>query len=160
MQPLHVEPVRLSTHISSYTAVLLNSGISNAYTIEIEIADEAENMVLECDARLISRTISNLVQNSIKHNPGGCNIRLALENADDCLMLSVADNGVGLSPEKRQELEKKPHYMESIDERLDLRHGLGLLIVQQIVAAHKGTMQIENVVPHGCKTILTFPKSD
>ena len=145
MQPLHKEKIRLSKLLRSYVAELLNSGISDAYTVEIELAPEAENARLECDARLISRAINNLVQNSIKHNR---------------LTLSVADNGVGLSPEKRQELEEKPHYMESIDERLDLRHGLGLLIVQQIVAAHKGTMQIENVVPHGCKTILTFPNSD
>lgn len=160
MQPLHKEKIRLSKLIRSYVAELLNSGLSDAYTIEIDVAPEAENAMLECDARLISRAINNLVQNSIKHNPGGCEIRLDLENAHDGLTLSVADNGVGLSPEKRQELEEKPHYMESIDERLDLRHGLGLLIVQQIMAAHKGTMQIENVVPHGCKTILTFPNSD
>lgn len=160
MQPLHVKPVRLSKLIRTYAAELLNSGISDAYTIGIEIADETETMALEGDARLLLRAISNLVQNSIRHNPKGCEIRLALENADDCLMFSVADDGVGLSSEKRKELEETPHYMESFDQRLDLRHGLGLLIVRQIVAAHKGTMQIENVVPHGCKVVLAFPKTD
>lgn len=160
MQPLHLEVVRLSKLIRSYAAELLNSGISDIYTIEIEIAENAENVVLEGDARLILRAISNLVQNSIKHNPDGCKICLELEYtkkyAKNCLILSVTDDGVGISPEKRCELEKKPHYMESTDERLDLRHGLGLLIVQQIVSAHKGTMQIVDAVPHGCKTSLTF----
>lgn len=160
MQPLHLEVIRLSKLIRSYAAELLNSGISDTYTIEIEIAENAENAVLEGDARLILRAISNLVQNSIKHNPNGCKIYLALEctkkYAKNCLILSVTDDGIGISPEKRCELEKKPHYMESTDERLDLRHGLGLLIVQQIVSAHKGTMQIVDAVPHGCKTSLTF----
>lgn len=160
MQPLHLEVIRLSKLIRSYAAELLNSGISDIYTIEIEIAENAENVVLEGDARLILRAISNLVQNSIKHNPDGCKICLELEYtkkyAKNCLILSVTDDGVGISPEKRCELEKKPHYMESTDERLDLRHGLGLLIVQQIVSAHKGTMQIVDAVPHGCKTSLTF----
>ena len=160
MQPLHLEVIRLSKLIRSYAAELLNSGISDIYTIEIEIAENAENAVLEGDARLILRAISNLVQNSIKHNPDGCKIYLALEctkkYAKNCLILSVTDDGIGISPEKRCELEKKPHYMESTDERLDLRHGLGLLIVQQIVSAHKGTMQIVDAVPHGCKTSLTF----
>ncbi len=156
MQPLHLEVIRLSKLIRSYAADLLNSGISDVYTIEIEIAEDAENAVLEGDARLLLRAISNLVQNSIRHNPDGCKICLALECAKNCLILSVTDDGVGISPEKRRELAEKPHYMESTDERLDLRHGLGLLIVQQIVSAHKGIIQIENIAPHGCKTSLTF----
>ena len=133
MQPLHKEQIRLSKLIRSYVAELLNSGISDAYTIEIDIAPEAENAMLECDARLISRAINNLVQNSIKHNPQGCKILLSLKNTGEALTLTVADNGVGLTPEKLQELEEKPHYMESTDERLNLRHGLGLLLVRQIV---------------------------
>ena len=52
---------------------------------------------------------------------------------------------------------KKPHYMESTDDRLDLRHGLGLILVQQIVNAHNGTMQIESEEQKGCKVILDFP---
>ena len=156
MQPLHKEQIRLSKLIRSYVAELLNSGISDAYTIEIDIAPEAENAMLECDARLISRAINNLVQNSIKHNPQGCKILLSLKYTEETLTLSVADNGVGLTPEKLQELEEKPHYMESTDERLDLRHGLGLLLVRQIVEAHDGSMRMNGVSNQGCQTTLSF----
>ena len=156
MQPLHKEQIRLSKLIRSYTAELLNSGISDAYTIEIDIAPEAENAMMECDARLISRAINNLVQNSIKHNPQRCKILLSLKNTGETLTLTVADNGVGLTPEKLQELEEKPHYMESTDERLDLRHGLGLLLVRQIVEAHGGSIKIEGTSNQGCQTTLSF----
>ena len=156
MQPLHKEQIRLSKLIRSYAAELLNSGISDAYTIEIDIAPEAENAMLECDARLISRAINNLVQNSIKHNPQGCKILLSLKYTEETLTLSVADNGVGLTPEKLQELEEKPHYMESTDERLDLRHGLGLLLVRQIVEAHGGSMRMDSISNQGCQTTLSF----
>lgn len=158
MQPLHKEPVRLSKLIRSYVANLLNVGVYEAYPLNIEITPEAETEVLECDARLISRAINNLVQNSIKHNPQGCEIKLILEKADNFLLLTVEDNGVGLSPEKLQELEEKPHYMESTDERLDLRHGLGLLIVRQVAKAHNGTMTIKSPKGGGFKTVLSFSK--
>lgn len=59
---------------------------------------------------------------------------------------------------KIKELQERPHYMESTDERLDLRHGLGLILVRQIITAHGGTMQIESEEQHGYKTILIFPK--
>ena len=157
MQPLHKEKIRLSKLIRSYVAELLNSGLSNAYTIEIDIAPEAENAMLECDTRLISRAVNNLVQNSIKHNPQGCTICLSLVVSKNQLILAITDNGTGLSVEKLQELEGKPHYMESTDERLDLRHGLGLLIVQQVAAVHNGSFKLTNVSPQGCKAALLFP---
>lgn len=157
MQPLHKEKIRLSKLLRSYVAELLNSGISDAYTFEIELAPEAENAMLECDARLISRAVNNLVQNSMKHNPQGCEIRLSLAASQNQFILAVTDNGMGLSCEKLQELEEKPHYMESTDERLDLRHGLGLLIVQQIAAAHNGSFKLSNVSPQGCEAALIFP---
>ncbi len=159
MQPLHKEQVRLSKLIRSYIAELLNTGVYDAYTLNIEIAPDAETAVLECDARLISRAINNLVQNSIKHNPQGCEIRLALKKEETSLMITVADNGVGMSPEKIQELEEKLHYMESMDEGLDLRHGLGLLIVREIVTAHRGILTLESVLPHGCKVTLIIPNN-
>lgn len=160
MQPLHKEKIRLSKLIRSYVAELLNSGMSDTYTIEIKIAQEAENAMLECDARLISRAVNNLVQNSMKHNPQGCKILLSLKNTGETIILTVADHGVGLTPEKLKELEEKPHYMESTDERLDLRHGLGLLLVRQIVEAHNGSIKIEGVSNQGCQTTLSFRASE
>nr|WP_325178349.1 HAMP domain-containing sensor histidine kinase [uncultured Oscillibacter sp.] len=159
MQPLHKEPVRLSKLLRSYAADLLNAGISEKHSIEVEISPEAETAVIDCDARLISRAIGNLVQNSINHNPQGCNISLSLDCISENVSITVADNGVGLSAEKLRELEEKPHYMESTDERLDLRHGLGLLLVMQIVKAHGGTMEIESAPQNGYKTVLTFQKA-
>lgn len=158
MQPLHKEPVRLSKLLRSYLAELFNTGISDIYSIDIEITPAAETAAINCDPRLISRAVSNLVQNSINHNPQGCHIRLSLECSDSSIILIIADDGIGLSAEKLQELEEKPHYMNSTDERLDVRHGLGLLLVRQIVEAHEGTMQIKSVVNHGFTTTLTFQK--
>ena len=159
MQQLHKEPVRLSKLLRSYAADLLNAGIPEKCSLEMEISKDAETVVIECDARLISRAINNLVQNSINHNPQGCTISLGLIRSDTAIFLTVADNGVGLSAEKLRELEEKPHYMESTDERLDLRHGLGLLLVMQIVKAHGGTMEIESAPQNGYKTVLTFQKA-
>ena len=158
MQPLHKEPVRLSKLLRSYVAELFNTGVSDIYFIDLEITPAAETAAIDCDPRLISRAVSNLVQNSMKHNPQGCHVRLSLDCSNTSLILIIADDGIGLSTEKLQELEEKPHYMNSTDERLDVRHGLGLLLVRQIAEAHEGTMHIKSVVNHGFTTTLTFPK--
>lgn len=157
MQPLHKEPVSLAGLLRSYTAELLNTGFPDEYSLNIVITPMAETIFFPCDARLISRAIGNLVQNSIRHNPGGCGITLTLGCTDKNISLSVSDNGAGISNEKLRELNEKPHYMESMDDRLDLRHGLGLILVHQIVNAHKGTMRIESKEQKGCEVILDFP---
>ena len=156
MQPLHKEPVRLSKLLRSYAADLLNAGIGENHSVEVEISPKAEPTIIECDARLISRAIGNLVQNSINHNPQGCDIFLSLDCSSVNVSITVADNGVGMSAEKLRELEEKPHYMESTDERLDLRHGLGLLLVRQIVEAHGATLRMANGTCGGFEAVLIF----
>jgi len=158
MQPLHKEHVRLSKLLRSFVTELFNIGVSDIYSIDIEITPAAETAEINCDPRLISRAVSNLVQNSMKYNPQGCHVRLSLDCSDTSLILIIADNGIGLSAEKLQELEEKPHYMNSTDERLDVRHGLGLMLVRQIVEAHEGTMQIKSFANHGFTTTLAFLK--
>ena len=44
-----------------------------------------------------------------------------------------------------------------MDEKLNLRHGLGVLLVRQIAEAHKGTMTMESAPQKGFRTVLTFP---
>lgn len=67
---------------------------------------------------------------------------------------------MGLSDDKLRELQEVPHYMESTDERLDLRHGLGLILVHQIAAAHKGTVKIKSEPNKGYQAAIDFPKHE
>ncbi len=157
MQPLQKENIRLSKLLRSYAIDLINSDLPEIYSLEVVISPSSENSVIECDSKLITRAINNLVQNSIHSNPKGCTIILELQVTKEKLLLTVQDNGIGISAEKLKELKSKPHYMESTDDRLDLRHGLGLLLVRQIVEAHHGTIEIESKPQEGYKTNICFP---
>lgn len=156
MQPLQKENIRLSKLLRSYAIDLINSGLPDFYSLEVNISPDSENIIIECDAKLITRAVNNLVQNSIHCNPKGCTIILALQLTENNLLLTVRDNGIGISAEKLAELQNKPHYMESTDDRLDLRHGLGLLLVRQIVEAHQGIIEVESKPQEGYKTNIYF----
>ncbi|TCL55004.1 signal transduction histidine kinase [Kineothrix alysoides] len=159
MQPLNKKKIRFSKLIRAYVADLLNIGLSDLYSIEVEISPQAETIIFECDERLMTRAVSNLIQNSMNHNPQGCKIYLTLDVYEQSILLAVADNGIGISSEKLLELQSRPHYMKSVDERLDLRHGLGLLLVQKIIESHNGSLQIESEIKSGYRTTLIFPSS-
>ncbi len=157
MQPLEKTPIRLSKLLRSYAVDLINGGLEECYSIEVTIAPVAEGRSIPCDAKLITRAVNNLVQNSIHSNPGGCSIALSLDAGEGQLILTVRDNGVGISAERLEELKQKPHYMESTDERLDLRHGLGLLLVRQIIEVHEGNLAIDSRPGEGYQTRICFP---
>ena len=72
----------------------------------------------------------------------------------------VSDNGVGVSAKQLKALNSKTHYLESTDKALHLRHGLGVLLVRQIIEAHKGTMQILSEEQKSYETTLIFPKTN
>lgn len=71
-------------------------------------------------------------------------------------VITVSDNGIGVTAEMLEKLNANTHRIESTDERLNLRHGLGILPVRQIVEAHHGTMEIFSEQQIGYKTVLTF----
>lgn len=156
MQPLQKEPVRLAKLLRAYTAEVLNAGISENCSLELSVEEAAETKQLDCDSRLITRAVNNLVQNSFGHNPQGCHVLISLACREDTITISVKDDGVGFSADKLKEFEEKPHYMDSTDERLDLRHGLGLLLVGRITQVHGGKMTIKSEPNSGCETILSF----
>ena len=74
-------------------------------------------------------------------NPQGCNISMQLQAEAQTAYIRIEDDGVGISDEQLKKLMDTPHYMMGSGSGLQ-RHGLGLLIVRQIAAAHGGQARI------------------
>lgn len=159
MQPLRVEELSSVELVRQVVCDFLDSGLDERFTIDFQSDEESELHYMRGDEALLKRAVTNLIQNSIRHNPKGCEITISVSCTDERTEIIVSDNGVGVSAEKLQELNTKTHYLESTDEKLNLRHGLGVLLVRQIVEAHNGTLKIESVPNCGYATLLVFPKS-
>ena len=159
MQPLRISniyPVELARQV---VCEFLDSDLDKKYVFEFESDPQCETEFIRGDEVLLKRAVTNLIQNSINHNANGCKITISLSCSEKEITIIISDNGVGVSPEKLKALNAKTHYLESTDRTLHLRHGLGVLLVRQIVDAHKGTMQIESEEQKGYKVSLIFPKS-
>jgi signal transduction histidine kinase len=138
----------------------LDSGLREQYEIEFCADQESESSPVQGDEALLKRALSNLIQNSIVHNPQGCRISVSVLCGGAGIMVEVVDDGAGVSSEKLEELTAGGHRLESTDEKLNLRHGLGILLVRQIMEAHKGTVTMESEPQKGFKTALAFPVSN
>ena len=71
----------------------------------------------------------------------------------------VSDDGVGATDEQIRKLNNTPHYMVCDEQTTEQRHGLGLLIVKQIIFAHNGIMQIKHSEYGGFEVGLSLPMS-
>lgn len=100
-----------------------------------------------CDPDRLREAVDNLLSNAIKYSPLGGAIRLTMRLDDDAVLISVQDDGLGLSPDdvsrlfgRFQRLSAKPTGGESST-------GLGLSIVKRIVELHGGRISAESDGP-------------
>ncbi|MDD2497122.1 MAG: HAMP domain-containing sensor histidine kinase [Desulfitobacteriaceae bacterium] len=151
MQPLRRTSVALAPLLRGVTVDFLNSGLPASYSIGVTISENAQNTLVFGDEELLRRAVSNLIANSIKHNPNGCAIKVNLKKDLDNCSLAVSDNGTGFAHDILENLNN-PQGSGELQS-----HGLGLTIVRQIIKAHGGTTEFQNLPGGGCTVILCLP---
>lgn len=143
MQPLRLKPVRLSVLARRTAADIMNGGLDESYSLELNLEDEATQIL--GDEKLLLRAIANLVHNSIRHNPKGCTITLAASLSADpsFYRLAVSDNGRGMTPEQLADATELP-FSSRRKKPVRNGHGLGLPMVARIAAAQRGRLLLES----------------
>lgn len=157
VQPVKQTPVHLCKMIREIVVEYLNNNLNNKFDFELNLDCNTEQISIIGDERLLYRAIQNIISNSINHNENGCTISVSLAVNGNNLILVISDNGKGISEEKLQKIQSTPHYLQSTDERLDLRHGLGLLLVKEIVSIHNGTVSVSSALNNGFSTTISLP---
>ncbi|MGY2894401.1 HAMP domain-containing sensor histidine kinase [Deinococcus sp. UYEF24] len=107
------------------------------------------------DRRLISALIENLIGNALRHAPEtDVKVRVGATGAE--VYLCVSDAGPGVPDAVIPHLTEAFYQVNTV--RSGPGNGLGLAIVQRIVLAHAGSLQISNGQPHGLNVEVTFPQ--
>jgi len=151
MQPLRKTDVLPAALLRSIAADFYNGGLDERYSIDVTICGDAQNVAITGDEELLRRAVSNLITNSIRHNPNGCAIKITLEKRSGSCIVSVSDNGTGFPQNVLESLKSEADTAELQS------HGLGLTIVRQIVKAHGGTTEFRNLPEGGCAALLCLP---
>ncbi len=158
MQPIHLKKENLIAIVRQVVVDFINMDIDDRHPIKWETDETLTLCLMNADKDLMKRAIGNLIQNSINHNEQGCNIYVSAAVQNNQCTITVADDGIGATDEQMEKLGKAPHYMVCDEHVAEQRHGLGLLLVKQIIAAHGGEVAIEHSSYGGfcVKIILTI----
>lgn len=157
MQPINPKRQNLIAVIRQVVADFINMNIDEKYAIEWETDEALTSCITNIDKDLIKRAVSNLIQNSMNHNEQGCQIFVRVIAEDTVCTVVVADDGIGATDEQIEKLNNTPHYMVCDEKTTEQRHGLGLLIVKQIIFAHNGKMLIRHSQYGGFEVDLSLP---
>ena len=102
-----------------------------------------EPVVIRCDATRIVQVLNNLISNALKYSPEGGLVRVALADAEDTAIVSVSDQGIGISPAERDTIFE-PFRRSSTTRDTIPGVGLGLSVARRILEAHGGTIEVRS----------------
>ncbi len=127
-------------------------------TITVDAPTESVFALGEYDE--LDRVCANLLSNAIKYTPDGRNIRITLGHEGDEVVLVVADEGIGISPEDLPQLFGEFFRSSNPDAFAQPGTGLGLAIVRRIVERHSGEIHVDSELGKGSIFSVTLPAAD
>lgn len=158
MQPFMKKRENVVAVVRQVVVDFINMGTDDRFPIEWDTDISLTSCYIDVDKELFKRAISNLIQNSISHNEDGCRIYVSVNDDGANCVICVEDSGVGVTDAELDKLNRVPHYMVCDSNTTEQRHGLGLLIVKQIVEGHNGRTNIEHSNRGGLRVVITIPK--
>ncbi len=111
---------------------------------QLSINLPAENVRLEADPLRLSQVIGNLLTNAAKYTDPEGHIELDARLANTELLISIRDNGIGLSEEVMPSLFTMFSQVNSAIDRAEGGLGIGLALVKGLVALHGGRVEVRS----------------
>lgn len=107
------------------------------------------------DAGLLSRAVTNLVENAIRHATDSVTLSLAANQSE--AVLTVADDGTGIPAERREWVFERFTRVDDARQRATGGSGLGLAITRDIIERHGGTVTSDPDFGPGARLVVTLP---
>ena len=130
----------------------LTQAINKVDTIDATIETDVPSGLLVRGDETLTAALRNVVENAVEHTGPAPTVQVTVESTEETVTLSVADDGPGIPPERR----------ESVLERggSAVRHGqgLGLFFVDRLLTIYGGELRLGDSESGGCLVELAFQR--
>jgi two-component system, OmpR family, sensor kinase len=153
-EPLKAEPLDLA----SWTPETLERWAGHPRNLDIQYEGPDHGVWVRAHAPLLTQAFENLVDNALKYSEAGSAVTVRVWREPGFSCFAIEDQGCGLSPEEAAAVFE-PFY-RSPRARLMGRCGvgLGLSVVQRIVAASRGSIEVQSRPGHGARFVVRLPE--
>jgi len=132
------------------------SNLAKSKNIKIEY--EKKNINLYCDKDKITQALVNILSNAIRYSNEGSTIFIEEKLKDNKVMISIEDQGIGISEEDLKYVFERFYRADKSRTRATGGTGIGLTIVKSIVSSHGGEVKLESKLGEGSKFTIILPK--
>jgi signal transduction histidine kinase len=152
---IKLERVRLSDVLEETLSLTKESTNKHEFAVDIE-ADLPDVFV---DHDKLSHVIGNILSNAIKYSPNGGHVTLSAHNDNERhrIVVSVADEGIGISPADKDLLFTTFHRIQRPETRGIRGSGLGLYIAKEWMEAMAGEIWLESELNKGSTFFVAVP---
>ncbi len=118
---------------------------------------ESDSEEIVGDEVHLTNVIVNLLENALKYSKDKPEINISTENHINGIIITVEDNGIGMTKEQQNKIFEKFYRAESGNVHNVKGFGLGLSYVKAVVDAHNGEIKVESKAGIGTKFIMFLP---
>jgi signal transduction histidine kinase len=152
---LELQPVRLHRLVEMVTRDIANRAPKHRILFDFP----RDFPIVDADPDRVAQVMRNILDNAVKYSPEGGLVFVRSQVDEDEVVISVADQGVGLAPEHLNRLFEKFFRVESGLGRRVVGSGLGLPIARTIVESHGGRIWAESQLGEGTTLFFTLPRT-
>ncbi|CAM4147987.1 HAMP domain-containing sensor histidine kinase [Lacicoccus alkaliphilus] len=128
--------------------------------IDLEIDTVSKRVFFDFDYGKIEQVINNLIDNAIRYTEPGDKITLTVRDAEDEVVFSVADTGIGIKEEHQDRIFERFYKVDESRTRGKHGTGLGLYIVSSIIKRHQGKIELYSEPGVGTTFEIILPKNN
>ena len=121
------------------------------------VAKISPQLGLRADRRALKQIVLNLLSNAVKFTPAGGRVTVRGRAADRCIVLAIADTGIGIAKDALTRLGRPFEQAESQLTKSHQGSGLGLAISKSLVELHGGSMRIRSTLGKGTLVVVRMP---
>jgi signal transduction histidine kinase len=116
-----------------------------------------EETWVKADRDKIGHVINNLISNAVKYSPPGSIIKLACVTRNNVALLSVQDQGMGISKEDIPKLFDRYYRVQNVGSSSISGFGIGLYLCCEIIKRHKGKLWVQSELGKGSTFNFSIP---
>ncbi len=140
------------------TAVEVNRGLMESSQLELHVMLPSTALIIDGDMIRMVQVFSNLLTNSMKFTDPGGSVAVNARLEKNEIVATVRDNGIGIPPERLDEIFEMFVQIDHAPERSQNGLGIGLTLVKQIVEMHGGSLAARSEGPgRGSEFIVRLP---